>query len=114
MDDFATVQSYSEAAPLAFPARHSQLDLSLTAMTAFCTECDRPVQHLRGIIREFPTCLEVSGAGGCPFCHCLTRFRYRWYPWGVLSLSDQGWVEIPDRPTLCTRLGRWWQRIRKA
>jgi hypothetical protein len=113
VEDFPTIQSYQDAPALVFPVRHATRDLTLTTITAYCKRCSRPLQDLRGYVREYAACLDVSGAGGCPPCRCLTRFHCRWYLWGTLHLSDTGWVATADQPTWRDWLLHWWHALRR-
>ena len=89
-----TVQQYLDRPVLVLPVKHSRLDLSLTEIEGFCAECGRPVAALRGIVREWHSCLEVELAGACHPCKTVTFARkFRWYSWGVLEQREgRGWV----------------------
>lgn len=91
----------------------SKFGYELVEVNAFCKECSQPSRLLRGVVREWPNCIEVEGGGICKTCERVTYFKLRRYNDGRQSRQgDRGWVPVVEHKrqspfTLKARLIFW-------
>ncbi len=116
IDSTVPIAEYLDARPLHLPIRHSALDLLVTRLTGYCKACGRETHHLRGTTVEHPSCLDIQAGGVCPTCRRVTFFHLRWYPWGILSHEETGWVPYREHTPwawlvhAASRIARWLRR----
>ena len=110
-------QKYLNDPELDFPVKHSRLPLKIISATGYCKVCGRPTRDLRGTVTEYPGCLEIRFGGACHPCRTITYAQFRYYAWGMLQKTDNGWVAVEKESSLWEELSgfcrRSWKTVRK-
>jgi hypothetical protein len=100
------IQRYMDWPPLQLPVRHSR-GYAITEVIGYCKSCNKPCVELRGVVAEWPNCLQVRYAGLCYACELVTTFEMRWTNDSLIHRCDAGWVEYTVKPPILKRLWNW-------
>jgi len=92
-----TPEQYINASPIQFPYE-SKTGLIIDEFIGHCKKCHNTVESIKGIVNEYPNCIEFRCAGVCHPCKLITSFHFRYYNDGrILHNKDAGWTEVSPK-----------------
>lgn len=75
------------------PYRSDSKGVEISGVDVCCSECDEKLEGIRGILTEWPNCIELRGWALCPDCMTIIRFSTRWYADSSGAVPG-GWVPM--------------------